>query len=78
MHVNIDCFMLFVTLWKSSIDSNFPRISCDRKRKAFDCTCRSCSSASDGPVTCGQVTSVQGLTVPMVVLSANEVLWHGA
>lgn len=34
MHVNIDCLMLFVTLWKTAMDSGFLRISCDRKRRA--------------------------------------------
>lgn len=34
MPVNIDCFMLFVTLWKTAMDSGFLRTSCDRKRRA--------------------------------------------
>lgn len=37
-----------------------------------------CSSAGDGTVTCGPVTSLQGLSASVVVFSANAVLWHGA
>lgn len=34
MNVNIDCIILFVTLWKAAMDRGFLRISCDRKRGA--------------------------------------------
>lgn len=34
MHVNSDCFMLFVTPWETAMDSGFLRLFCYRKRRA--------------------------------------------